>query len=190
MKHARTRSDVLAACLAGVGLLAGHAVEYGLLDEPARAHVLRHTAHGWLGVALLPAIVGAGVALLVLGASVIANGRRASTPATATQVFVRLAFLQASGFAIIEVLERAASGSIAHHLSFGFLAAGVAVQVLVAAIVAMVVATAERAIETLTRGATRRPRRSLALPSRARVIVAPPSRIAWAPAAARAPPIG
>jgi hypothetical protein len=164
--------------VAAAGVILGHWLSYRLAvpDGGMRHHVLAETGHSyWLlavRAAILLGLVGAG---LIAGRQI----RTARPYRAAVERYVdaalRLAVLQVSGFAAMEVAERAVSGApiggmFVHHL---FLL-GVAVQVLVACAGGLAVVALSRAGRRI--GLALRPRhpmvraRALAIPHR----VAPP----------------
>lgn len=121
----------MAGGMAGFGLLAGHEVDYLLLPDELRAHVLTSTGHGDLAPALFAAGFGAIVTAVALIAGALARGRRgdALTILPTRALGTRLAFLGAGGFLALEIVERAASGSVGHHLTPRILLPGLLLQV-------------------------------------------------------------
>jgi hypothetical protein len=152
------------AGVAATGMLVGHLLTYLVVrpDAHAREILLSHTGHGsfstMLEAAILLAIAGC-ASLLVR----VAGGRRRPGDPTAVMGFGgvvgRLALLQCGAFAAMEVVERLASGApvsgvLAGHLLF----VGLAIQVLVAGLGALVLRWLTRAAEWIG-VRLRRPRR-------------------------------
>jgi len=124
-----------------VGVLAAHWMDYGLVfrDPAVRAHVLASSGHAYISSLLSGAIMGG-----FLGAAVVfcvgwAQG--VAGPARLLSLrglFVRLACLQVGGFVLMESLERLQSGLPAHHMWSPVLPLGVLLQILAAAIGALI----------------------------------------------------
>jgi hypothetical protein len=137
----------------------GHLVVYAAVipDAAARGAFLARTGHGYF-----PAFVDAAMTIGAVGlvGSVLGSLVRSSSPAARPrELFLRLAAVQSAGFVLLELTERVASRSSLVDLIRGDLAAGVAVQVLVAAVIALVAFVLRRAAERAAALAPRRDRR-------------------------------
>ena len=129
-----------ASGLAAGGVLLGHWLTYRLVSPHAQAReaLLAGTGHGYLAVVNdlgLMLAVGA-LAAVVLGRLVDAS----RPPADLRRWFGRLACLQVGAFAAMEVLERLSSGPpLGDLLQHGLLPGGVAIQLALAAMGALLV---------------------------------------------------
>jgi hypothetical protein len=148
--------------LAGVavaGVVTGHWLSYimAVPDTPLRQSVLAGSGHSYwflaVRVALLAAVAGLGTTGL---RHVWTSSRDQGTPAHRTFAWLalRLGLIQVTGFVILEIVERLAAGSpLGGLFGHSLLTFGVAIQVLMAcmgALLVMVVArTARRAAVVL-----------------------------------------
>jgi hypothetical protein len=174
---------LVVAATAVAGVVVGHAGAYvwAYPSQQSRTAVLHATGHGYWGGA-----VGVGVAAGL--ASLVAVGWRASARAETGVRFAPLVAGQIALFATAEALERVASGvplaALAHAPEF---AAGVALQVLVAAVAVVVLrrwCRIVRAVATPARAASRRPA-VLAVGAPRAILVLP---LVGSPTRARGPP--
>jgi hypothetical protein len=159
------RRSAAALSVASLGLVLGHGLTYALdiPDPSVRAHVLASTGHGYLStLAQLAAVAAvAGVAALFLG-----NVVRPSRSRSFTGTFVLLAAFQVVAFASMEVAERVAAGASLSMLArTGILPLGALLQILIAALGALVIRwvlrTADRAASLAPARRSRRPRLTL-----------------------------
>ncbi len=124
--------------LALAGLVGGHALGYliAVPDAHHRAALLVGTGHAYLPSASWAAVV-CGLAALVAG---VASGYFNRGPGRAEwrSVARSVVSMQAGAFVLVEVVERLASGSSLTTLSPSLLLVGIAVQVLVGLVVAVV----------------------------------------------------
>lgn len=127
-----------------LGVLGGHAADYAaLFPNPAeRNGVLNQTGHGWLSFGAETASLLVAVAISGVLARIAVPWVGRSRSSTSLSGFaLRLAGWQALIFASLEISERLARGAPISDLFHGpLLATGVAVQVPVAFVVAVVVA--------------------------------------------------
>lgn len=121
--------------LAFGGVLLGHTVAYRLLipDVHTRALELAASGHGYLSGANAIGLVGAIIAL----AALFLGGVMRTQDAVPPHLAARLVAFQMAAFLSMEVLERIASGGGTQHLA-SVLVIGLPVQVLIAALVALV----------------------------------------------------
>jgi hypothetical protein len=133
--------------VAAAGILTGHWLTY-LLDAPqahARATELARTGHGYLPVAGQLATVCMAFTLASLFWGRVTRPRAGRTP-TIIRLAMRLALLQAGAFVAMELLERAAAGTgFADLLHGGLLPLGVALQLALAVVGAIVLRLVLRA---------------------------------------------
>jgi hypothetical protein len=143
----------IAVGAAGLGMLAGHQLDYFVSDR-----TLGNVSHAHLGGVLAAALIGAITATVVLAAGSITQARqRRSESLSILGLGKRLALLQSVGFILMETLEQISSGSSMHLPSLRLLASGVAVQILIAFIAAIIIKLLGRvAYELATRAITRR----------------------------------
>jgi hypothetical protein len=182
---AKRRLPVAAVAVAGV--VVGHVITYALLvPRPSdRAAVLRDTGHAYFPVALQAALLLGAVSLGSWFLRAVTGRDR--SPVRPSTLFGRLARLQVTGFAAMEVVERVASGTPLIELVRDHVVVGLAVQLLLAWLAARLLAALTRTADRISRAAT--PWR----PARAFVQLAPLRRrvrgrlVRGAPAA-RAPP--
>ncbi len=177
------------AALAVAGVAIGHLLVYAavLPDAAVRDAFLARTGHGYF-----PAFVDAAVTIgaVALMGSVLGSLVRSSSPAARPRaLFVRLAVAQSASFVVLEAVERLVSGSSFADLVHGDLLAGIAVQVLVAAAIALVASILRRAVQraaSLERLSDRPPRgvAALAIGASSPVAARLPRR-----SGARAPPL-
>lgn len=122
--------------LALAGLVGGHAVGYAIAvpDAQHRAAVIAETGHGYLPSLSWAAVV-CGLAALVAG--VAAGYLQRGSTGTLRRTTGRIALMQVTAFVLIEIVERLASGTSLGSLSPSLLVAGVAVQLLVGVMVAL-----------------------------------------------------
>ena len=188
------RSAVRGAHLLGFalgGVLAGHALTYGVLEpsEHGRRSILEATGHAYLGTANRMAL---SVAVAAVAAAVLTRAYRgAGSERGIAWLAVRLIPVQVSAFLTLEVGERLLVGAPLHDLA-RILPLGLAVQVsfavLAAAALRVLVRTVGRAAEVLGEAAAPAARASV-------LVVAPTpawfprSRIAADRPPARAPPL-
>ncbi len=177
--------------LAMGGVLAGHALTYGVLDpsEPSRRSALASTGHGYLATANRLAL---SLTVAVVAASVLARLVRGDDAERGVGwLAARLIPVQVVAFASLEVAERLLAGAPLHDLG-PVLPLGLAIQVSLAILAAaglrLLWRTAASAAASLGGGAAPAPRRPLLLRATAptvRVRV----RILDARRPARAPPL-
>jgi hypothetical protein len=184
--HRLSRAIALLA-FSGLGLLLGHRVDILLIPEVERAHVLSHTPHGYQSL-LAAAFAGAVFGAVLLGVSSILRGSKGRRTARFPSAR-RIAAVQGVGFLALELIERVWSGAIGHHLNLGVLAAGIAIQILLAFLLVSLVCRLEWFGHSIGSKA-RRSRPSAYLQPRWSTTRASASgRLAYAEAAPRAPPI-
>jgi hypothetical protein len=177
------------------GAVAGHALAYVLTvpETGPRLALLAATGHAYWPAAIAAALV---LGLVSLGATVTGRFRAGLRPGPArpaeplSRLAVRLALLQIAIFLVQEVLERAAAGApLATLLDARLLAAGMLVQILVAAVLATVLTLSGRAAQAAGRALRLRGRRRPATVRRPRPVVhARRSRLLAAGLGGRAPP--
>jgi hypothetical protein len=145
--------------VAASGVLIGHWLTYLVWapDVGVRDHLLAHTGHGYLGSAVRLAAVLALAAFAVLGARAM---RARPTDGRGIDRFVwivvRMAVVQATVFAAMEILERlAAHQPLGPLFQTGLLALGLMVQVLVAAVGTLVVLWFSRVVQEVARAIRR-----------------------------------
>jgi hypothetical protein len=176
------------AALAVAGVALGHLLAYAVVipDAAARGAFLARTGHGYF-----PAFADAAVTLGAIGlvGSLLGGVARSSSPVGKPwALFRRLVLIQPAVFAALEIVERLTGHAPLRDLIHGDLLAGAAVQVLVAAAIAVVAWILRRAVErALVAGApVDRPARAVV------AIVRPALDPSLAPvrlrAVARAPP--
>jgi hypothetical protein len=184
------RRSAAALSVASLGLVLGHWLTYALdIPEPSvRAQVLSSTGHGYMStLAQLAAVVAvAGLAALFLG-----NVVRPSRSRSFQHTFVLLAAFQVIAFVSMELVERIAAGAPITMLAHtGILPVGALLQILIAAVGALVIRWALRTAErsaALVRPAPCRPRLEFGRPP---VLPARRSSLLLATAAGiRGPPI-
>jgi hypothetical protein len=133
--------------IAAAGILTGHWLTY-LLDVPqahTRAIELARTGHGYLPLAGQLATVCMAFTLASLFWGRVTRPRAGRTP-TITTLAMRLAVLQAGAFVAMELLERAAAGAgFADLLHGGLLPLGVALQLALAVVGAVLLRAVLRA---------------------------------------------
>jgi hypothetical protein len=183
----------LLACFAAAGLIGAHVLTYfiALPDAIVRSLVLRNTGHGYIG----PAVVIAVVALLfgVMGSAAIgyARGRRGERSAARWRhAALRIAGTQTVAFLLLETAERGVAGRRPVLGDLTLFAVGVVVQALLGCVAAAVLTFVGRAAEFV--GRALRPRRAPLLQAHRRVRVlfdVTPPRVQFAGAqSARSPP--
>jgi hypothetical protein len=151
------------------GLIAAHVLDYRLVvrDPLTRARALAATGHGYLARAVELGVA----ACLVAAVAALAFGFVARRPSLGSARFGRLVLafglIQSGGFLLLESTERVATGTISH-FSLPLAAAGVALQLVVAAFAALVVwflgrtgARIARALESRYRARAAKPPRAL-----------------------------
>lgn len=191
MTRGRVTQTALLACFAAAGLIGAHVLTYfiALPDAIVRSLVLRNTGHGYIG----PAVVIAVVALLfgVIGSAAIgyARGRRGERSAARWRhAALRIAGTQTVAFLLLETAERGVAGRRPVALDLMLLAVGILVQALVGCLAATVLTFVGRAGELV--GRALRPAPLLRAHRRVRVsfdIAVPRLQFAGAHSA-RAPP--
>ena len=129
-----------ASGLAAGGVLLGHWLTYRLVSphDQAREALLAGTGHGYLAVVddLGQMLAVGALAAVVLGRLLDPSG----PPADLRRWIGRLAFLPVGAFAGMEVLERLSSGTpLGDLLQHGLLPAGVAIQLALAGVAALLV---------------------------------------------------
>jgi ABC-type transport system involved in cytochrome bd biosynthesis fused ATPase/permease subunit len=157
---ARERRWIVATA-AVAGAVVGHAVAYAAAYPNAgvREVLLGQTGHRYGSTAIAVAIVFGAIAA---AGTVLAHVRRGVATAAAAEPAgwwegfrrsaLRLALLQVSIFAVQEIFERVLAGAPVSGLLHGpFLTVGLAVQILVAASIALVLAFLGRAAEVIGR---------------------------------------
>jgi hypothetical protein len=150
------RLRVTGAALAGAavaGAVVGHALAYLVTvpDPQQRAEVLARTGHGYWAVAIAAAVVLGGFAAVTtlichFRAGLRGGWRRQRAPA-APRVAERLAGLQVAIYVVQEVVERLAAHAPLGQLLGRELAVGVALQALVALLLAALLVWLGRAAE-------------------------------------------
>lgn len=155
--------------LTGAGLLGGHTLAY-LAAVPVagdRAELLHRTGHGYLPRALLVAAV---VAVMAAGAAALRGYARGALGAGVAPGYrataARIAALQLIGFALLETGERLAAGAPLGDLPGPLFVAGLLVQILVAAAVAVILVLVDRAGEVVGRTFRLRPERTAGVANR------------------------
>jgi hypothetical protein len=178
----RRRDGLIAAGTAWAGLVLGHLLAYALAypgQATRRAH-LAGTGHGWLDVVTLSLLA---VVPAVIALTVVRSLRDGSTGTTWT----RLAALQVPAFLLIEVAERGAS--IDRALTDPAVLLGLALQLVVAAVAALLLRGFSRAVAAVAaRGRPATPRSAKAL-ARPAPDLAPPHLLRLVRARRRAPPL-
>ncbi len=167
----RRGSLLRTASLAGLGaagLIAGHALGYAsaVPDVHQRAVFAAQTGHGYMPSASWAATV-VGLAALVAGIASGYTRRGGSAAWSLRRACIRLISMQVGAFILLEVLERLVSGASLATLSWRLVVVGVAAQIVVAALGALLLVGLRRVGAAI---------------ARLRVIVAPPipGRIATA----------
>jgi hypothetical protein len=178
----RRRDGLIAAGAAWAGLVLGHLLAYALAyPDPAgrRAH-LAGTGHGWLDLVTLSllAVVPAVLALTAIRA--LRGGHGGAT-------WLRLSALQVPAFLLIEVFER--GSSIDRAFTDPAVLLGLVVQVVVAAVTALLLGGLARAVAAVaSRLRVRRPRPApVRCPDLAELL--PPHLLRLARTRRRAPPL-
>jgi hypothetical protein len=147
----RRRDGRIAAGAAWAGLVLGHLLAYALAypDTAGRRAHLAGTGHGWLDLVTLSllAVVPAVLALTAIRA--LRGGHGGAT-------WLRLSALQVPAFLLIEVLER--GSSIDQAFADPAVLLGLVVQVVVAAVTALLLGGFARAVAAVSRLRVRRPR--------------------------------
>jgi hypothetical protein len=153
------RSRTGALGIATAGILTGHWLTY-LLDVPQgelRASELARTGHGYLPIAGQLATVCMAFTLAFLFWSRVIRPRACRTP-TIAALTLRLAALQAGAFVAMELAERAVAGAgFADLLHGGLLPLGVALQLGLAVIGAVLLRVVLRAADLVAATAHARP---------------------------------
>lgn len=176
---------------AAVGVFVGHGLAYRLVYGTGHDlhETLEHSGHGWLELARPAAVLFAAGAV---GSSIVAGRQRSGRPPMGfISRFAILSVLQVGAFSGLEIAERVAHGYSLHdwhhdlieHRGLWLLAIGLAVQVAVAALAALM----SRSVELLAsphspRAGTPRARWDASLPDDV------PRRRIRSCAAGRAPP--
>lgn len=152
-----TRCRYAVVAVAATGVLAGHRLTY-LADVPdagPRASLLAGTGHQYLSVAgeLVSALLAISIAAVFLGG--LMNARTSPTPGRT--LASRLVLLQIGAFVAMEVLERSTAGvGLGHLLDGGILVLGIAINVGVALVGAVVLwlilRLADRVAATISSG--------------------------------------
>lgn len=181
---ARARAAV--AALAGGGVAVTHWIAYALAvpHDGHRAGVLAATGHGYALYAM-PLVLATLVAALARYAAAGMRGDDRAPPRAAA-VATRLAALQGGGFAVLEVVERVASGAGVAELSVP-LAVGLVVQLAVALAGALLLVALAKVVRALAHARRRaRARTTVAVrPTRVAVVR---SLVACGGATVRGPP--
>jgi cytochrome bd-type quinol oxidase subunit 2 len=159
------------------GVVVAHGLAY-LLAFPQgllRQQVLAESGHSYWAAAVALAMVCALVASLTTIAEHVGRGIRHDRPRNPWELYraalIRLAALQSAVFVLQEVLERVRAGAPVSELLHGnFLAIGLAMQLIVAVLIALVLTllgvTGEAIGRALSKGSTRRTIAVLILPAR------------------------
>jgi hypothetical protein len=178
----RRRDALIAAGTAWAGLVLGHLLAYALAypGEAARRSHLAGTGHGWLDVVTLSLLAVVPAVLALTAIRSLSAGSRGTT-------WIRLAALQVPAFLLIEVAERGASFDRA--LTDPAVLLGLAVQVVVAAVAALLLRGFSRTVAAVA--ARRRPSRapSATAPAVAAPDVEPPHLVRLVRSRRRAPPL-
>jgi uncharacterized membrane protein YjjP (DUF1212 family) len=150
MSERRSIRSSLVLGLALGGVLLGHTLTYRLLlpDAHARADELARSGHAYLAGANVVAVTVAIAALAVLFLGRLLRSELATT----SDVLTRLTAFQIAAFTAMEVLERCASGAGFSRI-VPVLLLGLPVQVLVAAVIALIARTVSSAAERFGRAA-------------------------------------
>ncbi len=196
MMTSNSRARVLAAVAligaAAGGVIGAHALDYLLVfrDSATRMHLLASSGHSYMPSAVASAALGAFIGLALMFCIGWARGtNRHGTTLRFGTAFARLAALQVTGFVLLEALERVQAGIPAHHLWSPILPAGVLLQVLTAAVGALLLVLVLRLGTQIARARSTRKRPSartisFGLPADA----SKPSNIRLDDAPSRAPP--
>lgn len=175
---------MLTALVAWVGVVAGHLVAY-LLTYPSQGvrHVhLSVTGHSWLGLATASLLAAIPVVLLVAAVRSVRSGVAWAGGGLA----LRLAAIQVSALALIEVLER--QWSLGGAASDPAVFVGLVLQPLLAVMAAWILGLLHRTVRAIVERLIRA--RVVAARSFARPALAEPASRQWVllPARRRAPP--
>jgi len=175
-------------CSIPAGVLAAHAIGYFIVyrDARYRADVLAATGHGYLGHAVIVAVIAAAAAVSVA----VARGVREERATRWWDAALRIAVVQTAAFFGVEVMERVAAGVRPFSGMGHVLLIGAIVQLFMGAVVASVLLAFERAGRTIAavvraEGAPRRARGYVRLEPPTRSVH---RRFVRLPDAARAPP--
>ena len=158
MRNRRVVPAVL-ACFAAAGLVGAHVLAYviALPDPAVRATFLRASGHSYFSAATVVAIVAAifgSFAAAALGF----RKRQAATPRW-RDAAVRIALIQTAAFAVLEIAERAAAGVSPTVIGPRLALIGVAVQIVVACVAALVLLLVCRVATFVWRALAGRPER-------------------------------
>jgi len=146
---ASTRRRSVLGVAAG-GVLLGHAITYALADPNAhqRTTDLASTGHAYLGLANDLGLIAALIALSAVFLGGLTRGH--GDAPTLRGLAARLAVFQMVAFASMELLERVSAGApLAGVLHHGILPLGLAVQVAVAALGALIIRWLLRAADRI-----------------------------------------
>lgn len=127
--------------LGAAGLVGGHSLGYALSvpDDVHRTALLDATGHGYLPSAAKLAIV-LGIAAVVAGVMSGYVHRPRTRALTWRCLAWRMSLLQCAGFVALEVIERAMASASLTTLSVGVIVIGLAAQIAVALVVALLIA--------------------------------------------------
>ena len=178
----RRRDGLIAAGAAWAGLVLGHLLAYALAypGEASRRSHLAGTGHGWLDLVTLSLMAVVPAVLALTAVRSLRGGSRGTT-------WVRLAALQVPAFLLIEVAERGASFDSA--LTDPAVLIGLVVQVVVAAVAALLLRGFSRAVAAVA-ARVRSPRAPAATaPASAAPDLAPPHLVRLVRSRRRAPPL-
>jgi hypothetical protein len=178
------------------GLVAGHFLTYVVLSPagPNRAALLRHTGHGYYPRAVTAA---AALTAIAMGAAAARGAVRRNlndgSPIDRLALPIKFAIVQAIGFVLLEVVERAVAGAPLGGL-VDVLPVGFVIESVLAALVVWILTLTERASTTIARSIVgRRPARRVAPRSLARAIesetAAPVLRLLASSVTLRGPPL-
>jgi hypothetical protein len=190
----RPFGGVVVAGAVGAGLVLSHWLAYLIAVPHAneRERLLEHTGHGYWPVAAAVAAAFGLVALVVTGSRAVAQACDADLGEQRLRHLVaRLAAMQVPAFVLMEAIERLASGAggLAFALHAPFLV-GLAVQLVVATVLALVLSRFARVAARIARILLRArlPLRSAALPPPSEPAAMPVRLLGLAAVGVRAPP--
>jgi hypothetical protein len=182
MKGVMRRDGLIAAGTAWAGLVLGHLLAYALAypAEAVRRSHLAGTGHGWLDVVTLSLLAVVPAVLALTAIRSLTAGSRGTT-------WVRLAGFQVPAFLLIEVAERGASFDRAFADPAVLL--GLAVQILVAAMAALLLRGFSRAVAAVAARVQPSWAPTATAPARAAPDLVPPHLLRLVRARRRAPPL-
>lgn len=184
------RLGPIGVSIAAAGVLIGHWLTYGI-EVPraaARAQLLAATGHSYLHLAN---DAGLALAVAALAGLVLAELTETARRSSFRSLAAGLAFVQTVAFAVMEIAERVTSRvPLSSLLRGGLIFVGLAVQILVALVLAGFLRWLQRATSRLrTAFAAPRHLRRATLARQVREVVLPITSPEKTPGAARAPPV-